>query len=650
MHVYIASLGNACSGQRAWPELALPASTSLAISASNPVLCYYNGAPDQADCPQTLPGSGYHPGAYAIPSPDAAHAHTWPMPQGATLEIRVPVVSSVTLTNSTLVGYVLSLDGESSPWLTPTEGVYVFSSTPTILYPTPSTVNLNPGYKSSAYVYSHLISGNAYFDLGQTAAYGEFTDGPAPISSSFPAYLVWSDWTPHTLLPNTLYHWRVRFVTATNTYFGADQTFTTLPNGQVKLGSGAAADCSQAAFDAALGAAGLQEITFNCGLLPVTINLSGAKVVTSNLTIDGGSKVTLQGNSTFRLFDVQSGTLTLNNITLSGGSVTGCGGAVHVASSASLVATAASLNNNHAAGNGGALCVDAGGSTVLTNVQINTNSATGSGGGLYNAGSSDIMWAGLSGNTSGAQGGGAYNSGSLAFSVSSIESNGAPEGVARANVAASGAGGGIYNSGTLDLFNSTVAANTGSFGGGIFNSGGTITLTGATIAANSAISSGKSLITSAQAGGLESIVSGSATLRNTLIAGNWVPGMLGGIVEGDCSTSPQKTIVSQGNNLDGDNQCGFTQPSDITNVDPKLGPLANNGGKTRTIALYKGSPAIDAGSNFYCGMYDQRGFSGPTPPGSAVQRQVDGNGDGVATCDIGAFEYHPQLFLPILKH
>lgn len=58
-------------------------------------------------------------------------------------------------------------------------------------------------------------------------------------------------------------------------------------------------------------------------------------------------------------------------------------------------------------------------------------------------------------------------------------------------------------------------------------------------------------------------------------------------------------------------------------ADPKLGPLADNGGPTLTMALLPGSPAIDAGNTSVAPGTDQRGF--PRPAGLAA--------------DIGAFEY-----------
>ena len=644
-HVVLYGLGNACSGQRAYLDIQLPASTVLAISVSNPLKCYSNGGQFTNGCPQSLPASSVNPGAYQILSNDTAHALTWPMPQGGFWEFQVPLISSATLTNSTFQANVWSLDGNSSPWLRPTQGIYVFSNTPAVLYPTPSTeitVGPPPYYKSQAYIYTFGLGGTVYFDLGTSyGSYGLVTDS-APILAGQTAYLAWDDWLPFALTPNTTYHWRVRFVASNaQTYTGVDQTFTTLPDGQATVGSGAPGGCTPAAFDSALATPGLKTLTFNCGNAPLTINLSGQKTITTDLTIDGGHYITLNAGNSFRHFDLAGGaTLTLKNITLSNGSASGCGGAVRVQASATLNTYGVLMTGNHATGSGGALCVESGGQAIITSSQLAGNSASVDGGGVYNLGSADFMWSDISGNSAQNNGGGAWNSGSIGFLTSLIANNTLPTGTGTRGTQE---GGGLYNIGDASLGTSSVAGNTASFSAGIYNLNASLFLTGVTVAYNTAAAGGKPLFTNAQAGGLDSNGTGSSTLRNTLIANN---------APGNCGESSTKTVVSMGHNLDSGMQCNFTQGSDKPGVNPMLAQLANNGGTSRTLALQYGSPAIDTADDVYCGFYDQRGFSGPTPQGSqTLVRAVDGNRDGVAVCDIGAFEfvYTPQVFIPTVR-
>ena len=89
-------------------------------------------------------------------------------------------------------------------------------------------------------------------------------------------------------------------------------------------------------------------------------------------------------------------------------------------------------------------------------------------------------------------------------------------------------------------------------------------------------------------------------------------------------------VTSLGHNLDSADTCSFDVGlGDLVDTDPLLGPLRDNGGPTLTRAPLAGSAVIDAGATD-CGLaVDQRG----TP------RPVDGNGNGVPLCDIGAVEW-----------
>jgi hypothetical protein len=110
-----------------------------------------------------------------------------------------------------------------------------------------------------------------------------------------------------------------------------------------------------------------------------------------------------------------------------------------------------------------------------------------------------------------------------------------------------------------------------------------------------------------------------ATLRSTILYGN---------AEGDCEVGSFGRLRSQGYNLIGDASCDPNaaptirlKPSDLTGVDPMLGPLADNGGPTETHALLPGSPAAEhVTSGPGCRREDQRGVPRSAP------------------CDAGAYE------------
>jgi hypothetical protein len=130
IHVIVTGLGNACAGQYAYIDIGLPANTLLAISATNPVNCLVDGValtlPE--DCPQILPPSSNNNGMYTIPSTNADW--TWPIAQGHNWEFQIPVVSTTTFSNGTLQAKVWMIDGNSNPWLNPTQGVHVFAALP----------------------------------------------------------------------------------------------------------------------------------------------------------------------------------------------------------------------------------------------------------------------------------------------------------------------------------------------------------------------------------------------------------------------------------------------------------------------------------------------------------------------------------------
>jgi len=155
--------------------------------------------------------------------------------------------------------------------------------------------------------------------------------------------------------------------------------------------------------------------------------------------------------------------------------------------------------------------------------------------------------------------------------------------------------GAIWENNTLSLINSTVSGNTSlvAWPEAVVYARGTLVMINSTAAYNSS-------------GG----VSGNlVVLRNSIISNNG---------NGRNCQAYWTAFTYEGVNLSNDDTCGG--PADMLIADPKLAPLADNGGPGMTHALLAGSPAINAGSS--CSV-------------TADQRYVARD----AQCDLGAFEF-----------
>lgn len=325
---------------------------------------------------------------------------------------------------------------------------------------------------------------------------------------------------------------------------------------------------------------------------------------TDNLTITGdGSGVTvIDGDLLDRVLDLSGagGTVTITGVTIRNGSAAGA--------------------------NGGGIRLGTG-TLVLRDVVITGNivgsTSNETGGGIHVSGgaTADIADSVVSNNISSGSGGGISNQGTLILTRVTVSGN---------RATTNGAAGGIFNNQVLTVTESLIdnnVAGSGTAAGGIGSQGLSATITNTTISRNAGdgvriLAAGAGEITNCtvvENTGFEISNAGSATVLNTILFDN---------TAGICD--PSNPFTSAGHNLFGDASCPpAADNTDLVAADPQLGPLQDNGGPTLTYALLPDSPAIDNGADV-AGVttIDQRG----------ILRPQDGDGDGTAAFDIGAFE------------
>jgi hypothetical protein len=306
--------------------------------------------------------------------------------------------------------------------------------------------------------------------------------------------------------------------------------------------------------------------------------------ITSAITIEGNGATIQRASSApqFQFFVVAKGSsLTLNRVTLTGGSVPGFG----------------------------------------------------AGGAIYNLGTLTVNNSVITGNRAWTRGG-IYNNGGTATLNSVVVSN---------NTADNG-GGGIGNvHGSVTVVNSTISGNTSPGAAGISNYGGTLTIINSTISGNSGIGIENNNLDDEEVGNLtlrnvtitgntsDGVASSQApaitTIQQSLIAGN---------AANEINASNGMLVNTNGYNLIGFG--GSVRSSNFTPAGTDIVPtvslsaildstLRNNGGSTPTHALTSGSLAIDGAPTGPA--TDQRGVS--RPQGAAF--------------DIGAFEVEQATFV-----
>ncbi len=371
---------------------------------------------------------------------------------------------------------------------------------------------------------------------------------------------------------------------------------------------------------------GLSQLAINCSnsiAIAILTNSANCTSSLSGLTIES----TMANFGAFKLLDsfiglqfnpiyapvFNSGTMTISRCILTGNRVPS--GNDSIENSGTISVDHCSITNNR----GGGSVYNSGSLTMDSSVVAGHTYFTSSSGGIFNDGGIVVLRNCAISNNWSVQGGGIWNGGDLLVTNSVINSN-------RCFYSdIDTPGGGIYNIGYAVLVNTTISENRAAgAAGGIWNSGG-LRLLNCTVASNFVVGNIYNRPTSG--GGVwnwsDSDI-GVLQCRNTIIAGNYSSST-------NCSSCPDDFsgfMESFGHNLieatNGFLNAGSVA-TDLLGVDPKLGPLQDNGGPTWTHALLQGSPAIDAGDPAGVPSLDERGL--PRPEGRGV--------------DIGAFEYLP---------
>ena len=304
--------------------------------------------------------------------------------------------------------------------------------------------------------------------------------------------------------------------------------------------------------------------------------LSGQITLGSELPITGATEVlgpgagqlTISGNNNVRIFNVDLQPAPDTPVTISGLKLTGGAITTGVEAGGAVASKYADL--------------------TVSNTVISQNRSSGLGGGIANIGGAvTIRSSTISGNSAESSGGGIFH-----------EANGSLRG--------------------LTIESSTITGNSsGNRGGGAVFSGGAtapFTIQSSTVSANSAANA------TYGGGGLAIDTFGSRTMVNTVVADN-----IAATAPDIRTYQPLDASFSLIENPQGATIAGGPN---ITGQDPKLAPLADNGGPTPTQALNVGSPAIDQGQ---ASGVDQRGAPRPFDLAGVA---LAGDNDA----DIGAYE------------
>ena len=413
----------------------------------------------------------------------------------------------------------------------------------------------------------------------------------------------------------------------------------------------------QCIVDVNAGSDTSNDITFNNDM---TIDIqSSLPQITKNLTIDGGDNTIIVTSSNsapseYRQIFYFNGTgITGNLKNLEVSEVTSTAGIIQISGTGTTLNIENSKLNDNAPNDAGAVLYAQGNIVTIRDSEIKNNVVRTDGGNYAyiisknNGGTLNIIDSNIFGNTTERADGAAI----YVYTSSS-------------------------NSTIINIDNSTFANNTNTYTSGSDKGSGVVNILGYGIGYQVTLNVTKSTFSgnSSDGGAVVDISSGTTlsplstlNFKNSTFSGNSSGSDSGVIYNGSSSalnvnfdsctitgnTGSKASVYLSSGNIDIDNTIAVSNtPSDLytggnitsnganlinnitggthtlssselgMNLDPKLGPLANNGGSTKTHALTTGSAALNAGSTSE--TYDQRG----------VKRDFDAN------IDIGAYEFY----------
>jgi hypothetical protein len=353
------------------------------------------------------------------------------------------------------------------------------------------------------------------------------------------------------------------------------------------------------AFQQANRTPGLQVIELGGGtyVLPGPVDgFSGIEVMDDTVVNGHGSEIMRGGEASFRLVHIKDDIdVTWNETTFRGG-VAGTddpsgpyGGALMV-EKGSMAKVNKCIFDGNSSVKGGAIFIKRGAIARIRLTQLTNNTAQQGGGAVFNDGGTYSLNQGYAFGNKVIDGNGGYgfNNGGMWTYINSTIAGA----VAGKVTAGNGNGGAVYNApgGVLRAFNTTYVFNTAEgSAGAIFNAGD------------------------------------DAVIVNSLMASN---------KSGEEGTNCGGKAMNYEYSLISDTTgCEVNGRNNKLDVDPKVSmPAVNGPGFIRTAAIASDSPAI--------------GMGDPSRCESADARQLPrGNGRGVASCDVGAFQFHSDIDL-----